>query len=92
MQKEIIEVKLYMIGLGKMGYRLAENMRDNGHQVVGYDVNEEVVAKFKEEKFEVIESIEELKNIQEKKVIWVMLPAGKITNSTLKKIKDVVDK
>ena len=90
MQKEIIEVKLYMIGLGKMGYRLAENMRDNGHQVVGYDVNEEVVAKFKEEKFEVIESIEELKNIQEKKVIWVMLPAGKITNSTLKKIKDVV--
>ena len=54
MQKEIIEVKLYMIGLGKMGYRLAENMRDNGHQVVGYDVNEEVVAKFKEEKFEVI--------------------------------------
>ena len=55
-----------MIGLGKMGYRLAENMRDNGHQVVGYDVNEEVVAIFKEEKFEVIESIEELKNIQEK--------------------------
>ena len=39
MQKEIIEVKLYMIGLGKMGYRLAENMRDNGHQVVGYYVN-----------------------------------------------------
>ena len=38
-------MKLYLIGLGKMGLNLALNMKDAGHQVIGYDVNDDVVQK-----------------------------------------------
>lgn len=38
MEVEWLEIGL--IGLGKMGYNLALNMKEKGHTVVGYDKNQ----------------------------------------------------
>ncbi|WP_318764727.1 NADP-dependent phosphogluconate dehydrogenase [Lactiplantibacillus carotarum] len=84
-------MKVYLIGLGKMGYNLALNMKSHQHQVVGFDVSADVLKKAQADGFETIDSLDQLKNDAERKVIWVMLPAGKITNSTLLKIEGLVN-
>ncbi len=38
-------MKLGLIGLGKMGFPLAEHLHEDGHDVVVYDVNQELVEK-----------------------------------------------
>ena len=38
-------MKLGLIGLGKMGFPLAEHLHEDKHEVVVYDVNKELVEK-----------------------------------------------
>ncbi|WP_417898919.1 phosphogluconate dehydrogenase (NAD(+)-dependent, decarboxylating) [Bacillus haimaensis] len=80
-------MKLAMIGLGKMGYNLTLNLIDNKHEVVAFDVERENVAK--SEKYGAIPaySIEEaIGKLESPKVIWMMVPAGEITESVLSEI------
>ena len=44
-------MKLKMVGLGKMGFNLALNMKDHEVDVEGFDVNEE--ARKKDHKFSI---------------------------------------
>ncbi|WP_295883271.1 phosphogluconate dehydrogenase (NAD(+)-dependent, decarboxylating) [uncultured Anaerococcus sp.] len=80
-----------LVGLGKMGYNIALNMNDNWIDVIGYDVNSDVVDKINSEKLDhinAVDSLEKLVNkLPEKKVIWVMVPAGEITDETIHKLK-----
>ncbi|MGY5340769.1 NAD(P)-binding domain-containing protein, partial [Levilactobacillus spicheri] len=36
-------MKIGLVGLGKMGINLAQNMMDHGHEVVGFDLNKDFV-------------------------------------------------
>lgn len=76
-------MKLKMVGLGKMGLNLALNMKEHGVDVEGFDVNEEARKKAESENIKTYASLEDVASKDEKNVIWVMLPAGKITNSVL---------
>ena len=76
-------MKLKMVGLGKMGLNLALNMKEHGVDVEGFDVNEEARKKAELENIKTYASLEDVASKDEKNVIWVMLPAGKITNSVL---------
>lgn len=76
-------MKLKMVGLGKMGLNLALNMKEHGVDVEGFDVNEEARKKAESENIKTYASLEDAVSKDEKNVIWVMLPAGKITNSVL---------
>ena len=76
-------MKLKMVGLGKMGLNLALNMKEHGVDVEGFDVNEEARQKAESENIKTYASLEDVASKDEKNVIWVMLPAGKITNSVL---------
>ncbi len=40
-------MELGIIGLGKMGFNMAERLRLAGHSVVGFDFNKEATAKLK---------------------------------------------
>jgi len=33
-------MQIGLIGLGKMGFNLARNMKNKGHDVIAYDINE----------------------------------------------------
>lgn len=86
-------MKVGMIGLGKMGYNLIENMRDRNIDVYGYDVNEKILEKAKNEGFTVYGSLDDvLKSETERRILWVMLPAGKITSSVLDQLLEKANK
>ncbi len=75
-------MKIGLVGLGRMGAGLAERLRRNGHEVVGYDQNPEVSQ---------VPSLEELvAALSPPRVVWVMVPAGEPTESTLKELADLV--
>lgn len=68
-----------MIGLGKMGLNLALNLTDNGHRVIGYDPGNVSTSQFETEASlrEVVEAL------TAPRVIWVMVPAGDVTEHVL---------
>lgn len=82
-------MKLKMVGLGKMGLNLALNMKEHGVDVEGFDVNEEARKKAESENIKTYASLEDVASKDEKNVIWVMLPAGKITNSVLNQLVEL---
>jgi len=65
-------MKLFMIGLGRMGLGMSRRLSKRGHEVWGYDVSLETRERAKEH-IRVLEGLEELKD-QEEKIIWLMVP------------------
>jgi 6-phosphogluconate dehydrogenase len=77
-------MKIGMIGLGKMGYNLVLNLKDHGHDVVAYDVNEENVAKITDEGVDGVSSIAQLvERLETPRIVWLMVPAGKPVDDVL---------
>lgn len=74
-----------MIGLGKMGGNMARRLRRAGHRVVAYNRTAEVaVALATETGLEASPSIGALvEALSPPRVVWVMVPAGQPTESTL---------
>jgi 6-phosphogluconate dehydrogenase len=61
---------------------MAERLRREGHEVVGYDRNPDVSE---------VRSLEELvRALSPPRAVWVMVPAGEPTESTLKQLADLV--
>lgn len=80
-------MEIGVIGLGKMGYGLACNLKDNGYTVFGNDIGEESVVKANE--YGVTSHLEMEKFLSEftdKKVIFLMTPSGEIVDQTIQKI------
>ncbi|WP_047999303.1 phosphogluconate dehydrogenase (NAD(+)-dependent, decarboxylating) [Lactiplantibacillus herbarum] len=77
-------MKLGLIGLGKMGMNLALNMQDNGHTPVGYDLDDANLATATSYGLTIATSIDALvQQLPSPHVIWIMVPAGKATNSVI---------
>jgi len=73
---------LGLIGLGKMGGNMRERLRRDGHTVVGYDRNQELSDST---------SLEDmLGQLPSQKVVWVMVPAGEATRSTIADLKELL--
>ncbi|GMA70960.1 phosphogluconate dehydrogenase (NAD(+)-dependent, decarboxylating) [Tetragenococcus osmophilus] len=71
-----------IIGLGKMGLNLAYNLLDHGYKVSGFDQNSGIKNEFEENGGQFYSSFEALMEDKEQSsVIWLMLPAGEITNN-----------
>jgi len=77
-------MKLAMIGLGKMGLNLTFNLLDHQHEVVVYDVNEELVREAVNKGAEGSISIKELiEKLPKPRIVWSMVPAGEITEQVI---------
>src|SRR3954468_16637939 len=75
-------MQLGLIGLGKMGGNMRERIRRAGHTVIGYDRNPEVSD---------VASLSELvEKLEGPRVVWVMVPAGAATQSTIDELKDLL--
>lgn len=80
-------MKIGIIGLGKMGLNMALNLQDNGVSVTGFDLSKEAQAKAEGYNLPVMPSLEELLNgFDEQVILLLSLPAGEITNSTVKSL------
>ena len=71
-------MKIGLIGLGKMGYALAQNMKDHGIDLVVTNRTFEKVEEIQKYGIEGAKNVEAmLRKLEERKVIWLMVPAGK---------------
>ncbi|HEX6490233.1 MAG TPA: decarboxylating 6-phosphogluconate dehydrogenase [Gaiellaceae bacterium] len=74
-------MELGMIGLGRMGTGMSERLREGGHDVKTYDPNVESTAG----------SLEELaQQLQAPRAVWMMIPAGKITEETFERLLSIL--
>lgn len=86
-------MKLAMIGLGKMGYNLATNLIDHGHEVVAHDVDMDVVNKITEKGAIKATSLEDVvRKLESPRVIWLMIPAGDVTENVLSSLEPLLEK
>ena len=71
-----------LVGLGKMGGNMRTRMRERGVTVTGYDPNPDVTD---------VGSLDDLvAELPSPKVVWVMVPAGDITRSTVRSLIDLL--
>ncbi|WP_219415935.1 phosphogluconate dehydrogenase (NAD(+)-dependent, decarboxylating) [Pseudonocardia nigra] len=76
-------MQLGLIGLGRMGGNMRDRLRAAGHEVVGYDPRPEVSD---------VESLEALAAaLDAPRVVWVMVPSGEPTRSTVRALADTLD-
>lgn len=83
-------MQIGMIGLGKMGLNLMMNLRDNGVEVMGFDVNPNMIQCAKDLDLIVHEDLVDFtKAFVGRKIIWVMVPAGTITDDVINQLSDL---
>jgi 6-phosphogluconate dehydrogenase len=84
-------MKLAMIGLGKMGANMTSRLLRGGHNVVAFDLNEEAVQKAESEGAEGARTLAEVaEKLTTPRVVWVMVPAGKITESVIEELGELL--
>ena len=77
-------MQIGIVGLGRMGANIARRLRRGGHDIVAFDVNSEAVAGLAREGMKPARSLKELVELlTPPRVVWVMLPAGKITENSI---------
>jgi 6-phosphogluconate dehydrogenase len=86
-------MELGIIGLGKMGFNMAERLRLAGHKVVGFDFNKEAVDKLTATGSVGVTSLEDLvKNLAAPRAIWMMVPSGDPVDQTIAKLEPLMEK
>jgi 6-phosphogluconate dehydrogenase len=78
-------MKLGMIGLGRMGGNMAERLRRHGHEVVGFDHHSD-----KADVTSLEDLVDALKSPDSPRVVWVMVPAGEPTETTVQQLGDLL--
>ena len=77
-------MQLGIIGLGRMGANIARRLMRAGHSVVVYDRDAKPGAALAAEGAKAVESINDLvAGLAPPRAVWVMLPAGKPTETTI---------
>ncbi|OZG62188.1 MULTISPECIES: phosphogluconate dehydrogenase (NAD(+)-dependent, decarboxylating) [Bifidobacterium] len=77
-------MQMGMIGLGRMGGNMVKRLRDGGHTVVGFDMNPDSARD--------VDSLEALvAALDAPRVVWVMVPAGAATDSTVETLAGLLD-
>ena len=84
-------MKIAMIGLGKMGANMTSRLLRGGHEVVAFDLSEGAIQKAESEGAEGARTLAEVvEKLPVPRVVWVMVPAGKITESVINELGEVL--
>ncbi|MED5245507.1 phosphogluconate dehydrogenase (NAD(+)-dependent, decarboxylating) [Priestia megaterium] len=68
-------MKVGLVGLGKMGINLGQNLLDQRHNVVAFDVNSNAVEQMKGYGASGVSSLQELvQSLETPRVVWLMVP------------------
>lgn len=80
-------MEIAMIGLGRMGANMAQRLMRGGHKVVGFDPAEAARASLEKNGAQTAASLEQMvTKLGAPRVIWLMVPAGAITDGTIDKL------
>lgn len=89
-------MKLAIIGLGKMGGNMARRLLKHGIEVVGFDFNKDAVNQISLTNgmlpaSSVEDAVSKLSG-EPKKIVWIMLPSGDITENQIKDLVPMLNK
>ena len=77
-------MQIGIIGLGRMGANISRRLMRGGHQTVVYDIDAAARAELGSDGAAPAESLEAVVGqLSAPRAVWVMLPAGKITEDTI---------
>jgi 6-phosphogluconate dehydrogenase len=77
-------MQIGVIGLGRMGSNITRRLIQNGHEAVVYDHDPKAIADLKRDGASGADGLEKLvQQLRPPRAVWVMLPAGKITDDTI---------
>lgn len=77
-------MQLGMVGLGRMGANMARRLMGDGHDLVVFDRNPQMVVRLQAEGATGAGSMDELMaRLEQPRVAWVMVPAGEPTEQTV---------
>jgi len=92
-------MKVGIIGLGKMGFNLACNMLEKNIEVIGYDIDFNVLTKinhlqlFKSSQFEFYETLNQfVKSLSSEDAIFLLVPHGEETEKMLGELLNILPK
>jgi 6-phosphogluconate dehydrogenase len=86
-------MQIGIIGLGKMGFNLALNLNRNQYEVIAHDVNTAFAKNIANEGIKTAATVEELcQQLQNRKVIWLMVPAGEIVDQVIASLLPFLNK
>ena len=84
-------MQLGMIGLGRMGGNIVRRLMKHGHSAVVYDKDAKAVSALAAEGAVGAGSLEEfVAKLERPRTAWVMLPAGKITETTIHELSKLM--
>ncbi|QEQ57436.1 phosphogluconate dehydrogenase (NAD(+)-dependent, decarboxylating) [Chlorobium phaeovibrioides] len=73
------------IGLGKMGFNMALQLLEHGHELVVFDLTEQAVSRMEEAGAIPADSVADLASrLSSPRVIWLMVPAGDAVDATIR--------
>ena len=86
-------MQLGMIGLGRMGGNIVRRLMKNGHSCVVYDKSADTVREFAGEGAAPSKDLADfVKQLTAPRAVWVMLPAGQITDATITELSGLLAK
>jgi 6-phosphogluconate dehydrogenase len=84
-------VELGFVGLGKMGLNMVTRLERGGHQVIAFDRSADAVARSKDTGARGASTLADLvKTLTPPRAVWVMVPAGEPTESTVSALADLL--
>jgi 6-phosphogluconate dehydrogenase len=86
-------MQIGIIGLGKMGGNMAVRLLNGKHNVVVYDRSADAIKAAVAKGATAAKDAKDLvKKLDGPRTVWIMLPAGKITDDTITEVASVLDK
>lgn len=86
-------MELVLVGLGKMGMNMTTRLVRGGHRVIGFARTPATVEEAIRNGAEGAHSLEEaVGKLKAPRVVWVMVPAGKVTDDTIEKLSNLLQK
>jgi len=85
-------MKLGMVGLGRMGGNMTERLLNDGHEVVAFDPDSSAVGALSDKGASAADSLSSVvAQLDAPRTVWVMVPAGDITEKTVNDLVDLLD-
>ena len=84
-------MQIAIVGLGRMGANIGRRLMKHGHRIVGFDANQAAV-KALEGATPAASLADVVKALSPPRTVWVMLPAGKITEETIEELGGLLSK
>jgi 6-phosphogluconate dehydrogenase len=80
-------MQLAMIGLGRMGGNMVRRLAQGGHELVVYDASADAVKAHAGKGIKAARDLADVaKQLAPRRIVWVMVPAGAATDSTIEQL------